>query len=585
MLWKRKLSIKQEVFYLEIIFAFLAVVLFGGILCTSVYYLQFGHLKDELYVSNETKAIIAKNISKDILSILKQLSNGELTGVPALDRTVEGISDSINKKTLYESQYSFIIDEYGKILVHPEADMIQKKFTYFGDKISSLSGDVKFIDEKKQKWAFYTAIEDSDFYTVTVVDTKEVFASLYYTIFIIIVLGVVLAPILVAIQGTILNRRISVPLTVLGNRIKKISNGEKLETAEYTSSNSEIAEIAQEIENIAMIVVNNKEEKLRTILFSVTDAVIATDSKGIVTFINPAARSHINLSESEIIGRKIEEVFDIYSEKDNRKINLDIPETLEEEQERYYKEHHVRMKTQSGIDLPVEYSLSPIRNSDAKTTGMVIVFRDYTNKKKKEEKMEFMCYHDTLTGVHNRRFFDKQVIALDNEENLPLTIIYADINGLKLVNDLKGHIAGDKLITLAARSIKKALRTKDELSRLGGDEFGVVLPQTSSESAEILINRIKADLEDKKVEEIPLSISFGYATKHSVDEDIKSIIKASDSNMYRNKIKESLAFKKKAVMDFRKSLKDNNEMSPEEKLRVTKVCDDIMMELDIERDT
>ena len=174
-----------------------------------------------------------------------------------------------------------------------------------------------------------------------------------------------------------------------------------------------------------------------------------------------------------------------------------------------------------------------------------------------------------------------------NEKNLyksQYSFIYADINGLKLANDLKGHATGDKLIKLAASSIKKELRTNDIFSRIGGDEFGIVLPQTGAEAAGLLIERITASLEDKKVEGISLSISFGYATKYKPEEKISSIITDSDSNMYSNKITESAIFKKNTIIDFRNALENKHSMTLEDKLRTKKICDVAMIEMGIKGD-
>ena len=177
--------------------------------------------------------------------------------------------------------------------------------------------------------------------------------------------------------------------------------------------------------------------------------------------------------------------------------------------------------------------------------------------------------------------------SIINEKNLyksQYSFIYADINGLKLANDLKGHATGDKLIKLAASSIKKELRTNDIFSRIGGDEFGIVLPQTGAEAAGLLIERIRASLEDKKVEGISLSISFGYATKYKPEEKISSIITDSDSNMYSNKITESAIFKKNTIIDFRNALENKHSMTLEDKLRTKKICDVAMIEMGIKGD-
>ena len=131
--------------------------------------------------------------------------------------------------------------------------------------------------------------------------------------------------------------------------------------------------------------------------------------------------------EDRIVGRKIEEIFDIYSETDNCKVAIGLPKSWGENQY-YNKEYYAKMRTQSGAEIPIEYSISPIKDSKSKITGMVIVFRDYTVKKKKQEKIEYMSYHDPLTGIYNRRYFDEQIIELDKEEKISSIITDSDSN-------------------------------------------------------------------------------------------------------------------------------------------------------------
>ena len=659
---KNKLTIKQEVFYLAFAFSMITLLLFGSVLCASIYILEVSHSKGALMDVNYHMSVVVKNESNAISSTLKALSNdldireagfsndavlvdkvkklyrdyynankniayiysayenkrilingwnmpenfdprlrpwyvnaknanenavvlgktyqdlttydwlvsssmplynkeGLFSGVLVIDRTVKDLSDSINEKKLYNSQSNFIIDKYGKIMVHPNEDMVHKNFNYLGDKIPDLNGSNKFTQNNQVRYAFYNSIgNSSDWYLVTVVDESEILIPLYSTIIVLILLSIFIALILGTYQSRTLNTRFAKPMIMLGDRIRKISNGEPLEDMIYHHSNAEVVEVAKNIEKLAKIAVQNKEEKLKTILFSVTDGVIATDRKGIIEFVNPVAKAHINRLENRIIGKKIEEVFDIFCETDNCKIALGPPKSWEKNPD-YNKEYYATMRTQSGAQIPIEYSISPIKDSLGDITGMVIVFRDFTDKKKKQDRIEYLSYRDPLTGIYNRRFFDEQIVNLDKKENLPITIVYADINGLKLANDLKGHLTGDNLIKLAANSIKDELRGDDIISRIGGDEFGIVLPKTDIKSAQNLIERIQASLHQKKVDGITLSISFGYATKYEENQNIQNIVTDSDKNMYNNKIKESPSHKRNVIIDFKEALDHKNKLS------------------------
>lgn len=169
--------------------------------------------------------------------------------------------------------------------------------------------------------------------------------------------------------------------------------------------------------------------------------------------------------------------------------------------------------------------------------GLII---DITNKKRREEEVLYLNNHDFLTDLYNRKFFEQQKEKLDKAAYLPLTILLGDINGLKLVNDAFGHTAGDRLIVQTARILKSCLRGNDILARYGGDEFSIIMPNTNSDTAYELSQKIRKLCEDynknSKNESFGISISLGYATKLALDEDIDQVIRTAEDYMYKHKL-------------------------------------------------
>ena len=110
---------------------------------------------------------------------------------------------------------------------------------------------------------------------------------------------------------------------------------------------------------------------------------------------------------------------------------------------------------------------------------------------KRNEKIRYLSYHDVLTGLYNRRFYEEEFERIHTEQNLPISIIIGDINGLKLVNDAFGHAEGDKLLKMAATAIQGMCRKEDVAARWGGDEFIILLPRTTREEAEGIVQGIK----------------------------------------------------------------------------------------------
>ena len=166
------------------------------------------------------------------------------------------------------------------------------------------------------------------------------------------------------------------------------------------------------------------------------------------------------------------------------------------------------------------------------------VARDITERNKKEEKIEYLSFHDMLTGLYNRRFLEEEAKRLDVPRNLPFTVIMGDVNRLKLVNDAFGHEKGDELIVKAAESIKSSCRPEDLIARWGGDEFIIFLPKTSKEDAQKIVERIHLTTASKSVNSISVSIAFGVATNAFLSETLADTMRLAEDAMYKSKAKE-----------------------------------------------
>jgi len=168
--------------------------------------------------------------------------------------------------------------------------------------------------------------------------------------------------------------------------------------------------------------------------------------------------------------------------------------------------------------------------------GRVYYYRDITERKQAEEQIRYLSFHDQLTGLYNRYFLENEMQRLDTERQLPIGIIMADLNGLKLVNDTFGHEVGDEMLKQTAEILRNSCRSEDIISRWGGDEFVIFLPQTTRENANTICNRIYEKCKETYIKDIPLSLALGSATQNSTEKSLAETITEAEESMYKQKL-------------------------------------------------
>lgn len=189
-----------------------------------------------------------------------------------------------------------------------------------------------------------------------------------------------------------------------------------------------------------------------------------------------------------------------------------------------------------------------------------------------QENLKYLGFHDSLTGLYNRRFFEEELKRLDTERNLPISIIMGDVNGLKLINDVFGHSYGDLLLQKVAEVLKRTCRADDIIARTGGDEFLILLTNTNYDDAEKLINRIKIELSKEKVKFIKCSMSMGAQTKRNKTELVSEIQEKAEEKMYFMKSTEKKEMQNEVVNYMIKALHENVEKEYEHSVNVSRLC-------------
>jgi diguanylate cyclase (GGDEF)-like protein/PAS domain S-box-containing protein len=372
----------------------------------------------------------------------------------------------------------------------------------------------------------------------------------------------------------------SKPFTRLINEVKSLdlakNKGKKLNVKgrdEFSYLRETINRMLEEIENEQNKVKEN-EERFRITLSSVGDGVIAVDQNHLIGFMNPTAQQLTGWDLEEAHGQPIDIVFHIVNEKTREKMISVVGDVFKSGEKIEFSDNAVIL-TKDGLERSIEETAAPIRDKYGDLIGCVLIFRDISEKKEKRKQIEFLSYHDQLTGLYNRRFFDEELKRLDTARNLPIALLFADINGLKTINDGFGHNRGDLMICQFAEELKKTCRSDDIIARTGGDEFVILLPKTDMNAVQRLVDRLKDRIEQVKIMGISLSVSFGWEIKNNDAQPIRDVLKKAEDFMYQKKIINSYSKRNEVIKYILNSLLIKSPLEEAHSKRVSALCESI----------
>ncbi|MEI6101823.1 MAG: HD domain-containing phosphohydrolase, partial [Eubacteriales bacterium] len=315
-----------------------------------------------------------------------------------------------------------------------------------------------------------------------------------------------------------------------------------------------------------------EKERLRVTLLSVGDGVITTDIRGNIQLMNGVAEKLTGWTLKEARKASFNKVFNIINEYTRRPCENPV-QTVLDTGIIIGLANHTILISKDGHERSIADSAAPIKQMDGQTSGVVLVFRDVTIQMQKQAMIEHLSFHDQLTDLFNRHFFEEEMRRLDTQRNLPLAIIMADVNGLKLTNDAFGHSAGDQLLVGAAETIQACCRRDDIISRLGGDEFVVLLPKTDMKEAEAIAKRIMSACAKTNVDAVSLSLSCGWDVKVDMDDKIYDVLKRSEDKMYHRKLFEGPSIRGQIIEAIVKALYEANAREKMHSERVSIICE------------
>ena len=278
-------------------------------------------------------------------------------------------------------------------------------------------------------------------------------------------------------------------------------------------------------------------ERAQVTLDSIADAVITTDQFGNIVTMNPVAETMIGVSEEQVTGEKVCNVFKLIDEQHHQPVGCTVAQCLEQLGVISNDLDHILVCSE-GRQYSVTDSVAPIFDADRELLGAVLVFRDVTQTRNLTQKLNWQALHDPLTGLENRRSFESkmQVLQKSAQTDHQHHLLYLDLDQFKVVNDTCGHDAGDELLKQISTVLQNQIRQNDLLARLGGDEFGVLLEGCDEENSYKIANKLRNAVQDFRFgwqnQTFKIGVSIGIAKITGTEAKAANVLSAADSACY-----------------------------------------------------
>jgi len=297
--------------------------------------------------------------------------------------------------------------------------------------------------------------------------------------------------------------------------------------AQIGSLTCHLQELTQLNENqrLAMEALLEKEDEYRTLLDESSDPIFTFYPDGTYRYVNRAFADGVGRKVETIIGKKI---WDVFPQDEADKRFAAVKWVFEHGEIRVLE---VRVPREDG-DRYYITTVKPIIGETGNVVSVICISKEITQRKQMEDKLWKISTHDAMTGLYNRLYFQEELERFQNSRLYPISIVMADVDGLKAINDSQGHSSGDALICKAANIFRESFRSEDIIARIGGDEFSVLLPRTTQAEADEIVERLRERIKNQP--DRLLNLSIGSASSDS-NQSLMEVMRLADERMYKEK--------------------------------------------------
>ncbi len=465
--------------------------------------------------------------------------DNRIRGVVSVDSTINRMDGLINRIKSFDSQINFVINSQGTILVHENQDYIGQNLNLLAPSSAGLftedSGYISYTLGNMSRIAFYTKLNVTNWTIISALDSREVFVPVFLKVLLAVLFMLSVSITIGIIQVKVYESRFVRPLVSLKRRVANITSGKSSHEPQEPLSNPELAAIAANIEEMTETSLTRKAYELKLILESTSDGILVLDDASQVIHYNRRFLELWDLSKERDLGEFDNSSF-------GRMLESVIPACAD-----MMMKYHQAIDGDTADLIYLKNGTVLEQNSCALigggwVSGRLWSYKDVTEKTIAEEKLKFLATTDDLTGLSNRRHFMERAeyeIAQALRHDRPLSIIQLDIDHFKKINDTHGHAAGDRALKFLASSLTEQLRSTDTIGRIGGEEFVLLFPNTSLQTAYTVAEKIRTFFESNRVDYedkmLGITISMGITSLRQGNTNIEVLLREADEACYAAK--------------------------------------------------